>query len=171
VKITHLILLSISIASFAYAGNPLKTINKTSEKRINIESEVKAFYCQLTDNDPEIKNQIELLTDKTREEHGGIYHEFPLAIVKWFPSKEQWDVSKGSEIVAHYLVIQPIGYGRSKHAGVDSVLITEFEVDYNSVTALDENKPTKEEKLISNTLTITFLGFRDPSLTALPPKK
>jgi hypothetical protein len=167
-------LLFFCVMAPCIAADAPKQVTKSSKKKqLDAEAEVKAFYLQLTTADAEIKKQIEALTAKTQEDAGGLYHVFDPHVVEWFPSESSWDVGTGlSNSTGRYLVIQPIGYGRGKHAGNDMALVAEFEVESETVsTKIDPKHEERAAHFLSCTLTITFLGFRDPTLTpAAKPK-
>ena len=139
---------------------PLPQTTRTSNKSINVESAIKWFYNELVYSPGRVQSQAEALTAQSRENNGGIYKAFEPQVIDWFPTETEWDaVRDTSTMQGRFLVVQPVGYGRSKHAGYDTALVAEFEAIY--VTA--PNKPNK--------LTITFLGFRDPNLLAAPKSK
>ncbi len=166
-----LITILICFTALAHADDKPKEISKASTKRLDVEAEVKNFYLQLTETDPETRKQVEALTARAREDYGSIYYASPPKVAEWFPTESNWDARRGSDMTGRFLVIQPIGYGRSKHAGSDTALIAEFEAVYESVTKLDPKHPDGAVILVSNKLTITFLGFRDPDLTAIAKPK
>lgn len=164
-----LITLLLCVVTFAQAADELKEISKASKKPFDVEAEVEAFYVLLTDTDPKIREQVEVLTTKARADYGGIYHAFAPKVIEWIPSESNWDVMKGSDMTGQYLVIQRIGYGRGKHAGADMALVAEFSVVYESVTKPDPKHPDEPGVFDSNKITITFRGFREPELS--PTKK
>ena len=166
-----LITLLLCVTALAHAADKPKQISKASKKRLDVEAEVKAFYAQLTDTDSETRKQVDALTAKAREDYGGIYYASPPKVVEWFPTESNWDAMRGSDMTGRFLVIQPIGYGRSKHAGSDTALVAEFEAVYESVSKPDPKHPDEAGTLVSNKLTITFLGFRDPDLKTIKKPK
>ena len=172
-KTTLLTLVLAGFATAAFATDAPKQTTKTSHKPLDIGTEVKAFYVQLTKSDPDIQKQVEVLTAKTRDAEAGLYFPFEPRAVEWFPNERSWDVWKGtSDISGRFLVIQLIGYGRSKYAGYNTALVAEFSIEYESTSSkLDPKHEDRKPRLISNELKITFLGFRSPDLRpALKPK-
>jgi len=151
------------------ANGAVAQITKTSTKEFDIPKEIKAFYSSLLDGNAEVKHQFEAATQASREDNGGTFHVFEPQVIDWFPSEDHWNVSKGFDCDDHYLVIQPIGLGRGRAETHDNAIVSEFEVIEAGKTKYDESDEAagRDPTLISNTITIKFLGFRSFTLTPL----
>ncbi len=142
-----------------------KQVTKSSRKSFKVKDEIKEFYLHLLDGDAAVKKDFESLTASSRETNGGIFSVSDPQIVEWFPSENNWDVSKGFDSDERYLVVQPVGYGRGKHAGNDSAVVSEFEVVCEGKMKPNAKDPDRgDPQIISNKITITFLGFRTLAL-------
>ena len=154
----------------AHGNDPL-TVTKTSKKIYNLKSEVKNFYDDLLSKNTDVKRQFNLLAAESRDGNGGDFQVFDPQIVEWFPTESHWDASTGFDSDEHYLVVQAIGFGGGRREGHDNLVISEFEVIHKGTTKYDDSyeKAGKDPALISNTVTIKFLGFRSPRLAAVKP--
>ena len=173
-KATITYILVFSMTAFCVAADIPKRITKSSKKKpLDVKAEIKAFYLQLTISDDKTQKQVESLTAKAQGDYGGIYHAYEPQVIEWFPRESNWDAWQGSsDMTGRFLVIQPVGYGRSKHAGYDTALIAEFEaVSETTSTKLDPKHEDHEARFLSSKLTITFLGFRDPDLSPTAKSK
>jgi hypothetical protein len=165
----------LAIAALGVAADAPKQVTKSSSKQLNVKAEIKAFYLHLVALDPNIRKQVEVLTEKTQEANGGTYLGLgPNAqVVEWFPMESYWDVRTGlSEMTARFLVIQPVGGGGHHREGYDMALVAEFEaVSKATSTKIDPKHEDREPRVLSDELTITFLGFRDPQLSPVVQPK
>ena len=169
-KTTLFLLLSILIPHFATAADPGRQMTKTSTtKEFDPPKEIKAFYLRLLEKDPKVKKQFESLTSDSTEANGGIARNFDPQVVEWFPSESHWGAASGFDLDEVYLVLQPVGFGRGRATGRDTVIASLFHVIITGKTKYDDAaegagvSPT----LITNKITITFLGFQDIELKAL----
>jgi hypothetical protein len=171
-KTTITSIIILSIAALGVAANAPKQVTKSSKKKLNVESEIKAFYLQLTDSDPDIRKQVESLVEKSVD---GFYLRFPsdAQVVKWFPMESDWNVYTGlSESTARFLVIQPVTQGGHHHDSYEMALVAEFEaVSKTTTTKIGPKQEDREPRILSNELTITFLGFRDPEISPVAQPK
>ena len=103
-----------------------------------------------------------------REDYGPHFLASDPQVVEWFPSEDYWNAPFEFQTNASYLVIQPIGYGRSRHAGSDRVIVSEFNVTDSGNVIPRENL---NDERMSTTMTITFLGFRQLQLGSIEPTK
>jgi len=155
--------LIIFLTHFAAAGDPaLETTKVSTKKTFEPAKEVKAFYQHLVDSDAKVKEQFEKLTEHSRDENGGIFHAYDPQVVRWFPTEGHWNVSTGFDSDEYYLVLQPVGFGRGRAAGNDNVIASLFHVLHTGTTKYDEaaERAGAEPTLVSNKITITFLGFQ-----------
>jgi hypothetical protein len=155
-------------------GSPRKIINLSSRKYLdesNAASEIEAFYLQLLESDENTKIQFEYLTKKVSDEYGGIFHTYDPQVIEWFPSENSWNAPEEFDWNGNYLVIQPIGYGRGRRSGYETVIVSEFNV-VDSGKAIQENSGTNPtDERMSTTMTITFLGFRNFQISPFNNKK
>ena len=155
-------------------GQPHKDINLSTRtydgNSWDIANEIKAFYLQLLESNENIKSQYDSLTQRSRDENGGIFHTFEPQVVEWIPSEQSWNAMEEFKSVGNYLVIQPIGYGRSRRAGYDAVIISEFSVN-DSGTVIEESRKDLGRDPMSTTTKITFLGFRNLQISPANQKK
>ena len=155
-------------------GHPHKVIKlstRTYDDESNAANEIKAFYLHLLESDKNIKQQFESLTKKWRDEHGGIFHAYDPQVIDWFPSEESWNAPEEFKTDGNYLVIQPIGYGRGRHAGYETVIVSEFNVIDSGKAIQDNSRKSPEDERISTTMTISFLGFRNFQISPINHKK
>lgn len=161
----------IGFASANLAADTPKQITKTSRKLFDIKAEVKEFYLRLLKSDSEVQQQVKSLTAEIEEKSGGVHphHRSPPYVLQWIPVEENWNVHTGiGETTARYLVIQTMGYARSRYSEDTVALIAEFEVIEKSTSTKPVPKhETDTPKILSDSITIKFLGLRDPNLVPL----
>jgi hypothetical protein len=131
---------------------------------------VKEFYLRLLKNDSEVQQHVKSLTGEDMPE-GHPHHRSPPIVFKWIPVEENWNVGTGiGETTARYLVIQTFGYSRSRSSEDSNALIAEFEViEKSTSTKPDPKRETATPRILSDNITIKFLGLRDPNLAPLAP--
>jgi hypothetical protein len=158
----------IGFASATLEADPPKQITKTSRKLFDIKAEVKEFYLRLLKSDSEVQKQVKSLT---AGDGGDVHplHSSPPYVLRWIPVEENWNVGTGiGETTARYLVIQTMGYARSRYSEDTTALIAEFEVIEKSTSTKPVPKhETDTPKILSDSITIKFLGLRDPNLVPL----
>lgn len=155
-------------------GRPHKVIKlstRTYGDESNSVKEIKAFYLHLLESDQNIKQQFESLTEQLRDEYGGIFHVYEPQVIDWFPNEQTWNAPEEFKTEGNYLVIQPIGYGRGRRAGYETVIISEFHVNDSGQSIPENSKKDTNDDRMSTTMTITFLGFRKLQLLPLDPSK
>jgi hypothetical protein len=156
------------------AVNPRKVI-KLSTRTYNDESnagkEIKAYYLHLLESDVNIKKQYESLTMKVSDEYGGIFHTYDPQVIEWFPSENSWNAPEVFDWNGNYLVIQPIGYGRGRRSGYETVIVSEFNVIDSGKAIQEDSGANPANERMSTTMTITFLGFRNFQIGPINNKK
>jgi hypothetical protein len=169
-RTTLIRLLFVFCCHFSYGADTEQESTKSSSKKeFDAPKEIKSFYGHLLDKDTRVKKQFEVLTSRSREDAGGTFHVFDPQVIEWFPAESHWNVSTGFDSDKVYLVIQLIGFGRGRADGDDNAVISLFRVQHTGTTTYDEatERAGASPKLITNTITITFLGFQNLKLTAL----
>jgi hypothetical protein len=149
----------------------IKLSTRTYGDESNSVKEIKAFYLHLLETDENIKQQFEALTKELRDEYGGIFHAYDPQVIDWFPSEQSWNAPEEFKTDGNYLVIQPIGYGRGRRAGYETMIISEFHVIDCGKTIPENSIKDPNDERMSTTMKITFLGFRKLQLRPIEPSK
>jgi hypothetical protein len=173
-KLTPIILAGILTFQFAYAADQSREITKVSTKeRFDIPQEVIAFYRHLLDTNARVKRQFESLSARVREDNGTDFFAFDPHVVEWFPGESHWNVSTGFDSDERYLVLQPIGFGHARGSHTDSAIVSLFRVRTEGTTTYDDaaERAGAPPTLVSNKITITFLGFQNLKLTDFNPSR
>jgi hypothetical protein len=184
-------LLFCSLA-WSKAGEPRPQRIKSSAVLFKIEDEVKDFYLHLVDTDQSVQKTIASLIVKagdssddvlesstptrgpseTRDwfapETNNHYHTSQPRVVAWFPGEADGDVEKFND-EQKYLVIAAVRKSHHHGGSVYGALVAEFRAVHTGTTKL--NKAETEVQVISNKLTLTFLGFRQFQLNPIQPRK
>jgi hypothetical protein len=130
-------------------ANP-KQITKSPDGDPDVPTELLAYYARLLKDDADVKGQVARLTARSRVKAGGLFKQWDEPrVVEWLPFSETRS-SEGETLDGHYLIIQLAGRWRTKDSDADTALVSEFQVNYDG-----------------SKLTMTFLGFRKLTLTAL----
>jgi hypothetical protein len=166
-KRTLLILLLTASLGFA-APPPIQTTKSSDKKRFDAPPEIKAFYLKLLESDATIKQQFDALAKQSKLYGDVHFGPGEPQVVEWYPHRDQWSAGEGFHYDQHFLVVQPLKFGRPKWLESNSAVVSEFRVLHNGTTRIDPKDPDQKEHLLSNKITIQFLGFR---LFALSPSK
>jgi hypothetical protein len=167
-KRTFLVFLLSASIGFA-APPPIQTTKSSDKQRFDAPAEIKAFYLKLLESDGTIKRQFDALAKQAK-----LYGDVHFApgkpqVVDWYPRRDQWNAGKDFHYDLHFLVIQPLEFGRPKWLESDSAVVSEFHVLHEGTTQIDPKDLNEKEQLLSNKITIQFLGFRTFALS--PTKK
>jgi len=168
-KVFFQILITISLCHTGRCADESLQTTKTAQAEFDVKEEVKVFYAALLASNASVKAQFESATQTTRDEYGETFAAFDPEVVPWYPADDHWNVSKGSESDGHYLLIQPVGSTGGKAQSYTSAVVSEFEVTHTEKYEYDDSydKAGRDPKLILNTITIRFLGFRKFAPTPL----
>jgi hypothetical protein len=166
-KRTFLILLLAGSIGFA-APPPIQTTKSSDKKRFDASAEIKAFYLKLIESDATIKRQLDALAKQSKLYSDVHFSPGEPRVVEWYPHRDQWSAGEDFHYDQHFLVIQPLEFGRPKWLESDSAVVSEFRALHDGTTRIDPKDP-ENEHLISNKITVQFLGFRTFTLT--PTKK
>jgi hypothetical protein len=174
VKTALILFLTVFLCHFGHCADTSREVTKVStKKRFDVSEEVKAFYRHLLESNARVKGQYESLTARIREENGTDFFAFDPQVMEGFPSESHWRVQTGFDSDERYLVIQPIGFGHARGSHNDGAIVSLFRVRTEGTTTYDDALAAAgaEPKLISNKITITFLGFQNFKVTDLKPAK
>jgi len=163
-KQTFLILLLAGSIGFA-APPPIQTTKSSDKKRFDVPNEVKAFYLKLLESDATIKRQFDAFAKQSKLYGDVHFGPGEPQVVDWYPHRDQWSAGEDFHYDQHFLVIHPLEFGRSKWLESDSAVVSEFRVLHEGTTQIDPKDPNEKEQLLSNKITVQFLGFRTFTLT------
>jgi len=151
---------------------PLQIKKSSHTKRFDAAEEVRAYYLNLLKNNLKIKQQFNSLAGQSPfwgDVHSGTGEP---QVIAWYPWNDEWDADKGFyHDDEHYLIVQPINFGRAKEFGQDFAVVSEFRVMVDGRTFIDPKDPDEKSHFVSNKITIQFLGFRDLTLKPTPAIK
>lgn len=162
------LLLFLLAVSSSLAAPPIQTTQSSDKKRFDAPTEVKAYYLKLLGSDTTIKRQFDALARQSKLYEDVHFGPGEPQVVEWYPRREQWSAGEDFHFDEHFLVVHPLEFGRPKWLESDSAVVAEFRVLHEGTTRLDP-KDNEKEQLISNKITVQFLGFR--SFTLSPTKK
>ena len=152
------------VAAASFAGDPLLQITKCSNSReFEPSSEVKAFYLKLVADNAEVKRQFEKIAKRSPNYSPEEPHCGPAEpqVVEWFPRTDQWRAPEYFNYDERYLVIQPLEFGSHGWSEYLGAVVSEFRVLHKGKTKPDPKNPEGKTKIVSDVITIQFLGFQD----------
>ncbi len=141
----------------------IHSVSRSFDAEPKTAEQIKAFYLDLIESNASIRSQFDSLTEETSNECGGIFHISDPNVIEWFPTEDGWNYGEKFENDDHYLVIQPIGFGRGRRAGNAAAVVSEFHVTVNGKKMSDKSN----DERMAVTTTITFLGFRNLQLKTI----
>ncbi|HEX8312551.1 MAG TPA: hypothetical protein VF614_14610 [Chthoniobacteraceae bacterium] len=148
-------LTALCVFADASAADVPTRVTKTTQHQLHIERELLDFFDQLREQDPKQQRQLWAAVEPLK------IPERELDIVRvptvnlWYPSRQTFGAVGGIlSADSTYLLILPVGStrGQTKESVTGSV-IAEFHVAYKA-----QRNPSGG--MTSNTLTMTFRGFR-----------
>jgi len=155
--------LALYLSLFANAmcanSQPIQT-TKSANKAFNAATEVKTFYLKLLDSDSGFIKEFEAQAKNSSlwgDVHSGTAEP---QIVAWYPRQDEWN-DEGFSQDQHFLVIQPIEFGRQRWLEYDFAVVSEFRVLREGKSRVDPKDRHAIPKFVSNKITIQFLGFRE----------
>ena len=155
------ILFAVAISATPFVANAgsEKQITNTSSERISIERALLAFYDDLRENDHAIREEFSRFTAALRKRLGNKFDPTRVPFIfQWFPSRQHFIAGASlSSSDSTYLLLLPIGTLDESSDSVAAVLAWDFHVAYTARYAEKSVPP----RLLTNTLTITFRGFRE----------
>jgi hypothetical protein len=187
-KIVVFVTLLFCSLAWSIAGEPPPQRTKSSAVPFKIEDEVKDFYLHLVDTNPSVQKTMASLILKacdssddvlessvpakgpseTRDwfapETNNHYATSQPRVVAWFPGEFNGDVKKFNDEQS-YLVIVAVSQSYHRGGTVNGALVAEFRAVHTGTTKL--NKAETEVQVISNKITLTFLGFRQFKLNPI----
>ena len=159
---------SISIA----APPPIQTTKSSDKEEFDARAEVKAFYLKLLESDATIKRQFDALAKKSKLYGDVHFGPGEPQVIDWYPRRDKSGVGEDFHYDQHYLVIQPLEFGRPKWLESDSAVVSEFRVLHDGTERMDPKDPRgRDPQLVSNKITIQFLGFRTFTLSQAKESK
>ena len=164
------LLFLLGAASLSFAADKPIARHKTSKKeRFEPKAEVAAFYHDLLEQNLTVKRQFDRLASK--DESFGDVHFGPgdPQVVEWYPKASSWNAGADFNDDARFLVIQPLTFGRPRQYDYTLVVVSEFQVVHTGKTHYEHPERDADQKLDTNEITITFLGFRNFKLTPVKP--
>jgi hypothetical protein len=150
--------------AFVAKASTQKQVTNTSSEPIHIERALLAFCDDLREKDQATREEFSQFTAGLRKRLGDKFDPTRVpSVVQWFPSRQQF-IAGGSlsSSDSTYLLLLPIGTMDDSSDSVAAVIAWDFHVVYTARYAEKSVPP----RLLSNTLTITFRGFRE--ITAAP---
>jgi hypothetical protein len=158
-KQTFLFLLLATSIGFA-APPPIQTTKSSDKKRFDAAAEVKAFYLKLLEDNPVVKRQFDALAKKSELYGDAHFGPGEPQVVEWYPHRDQWRAGEDFHYDQHFLVVQSLEFERPKWLSSSSAVVSEFRVIHDGKTQFDPKDPDEKELLVTNMITIEFLGFR-----------
>jgi hypothetical protein len=130
-----------------------RQFTKSSREELHIERELLDFFDRLRESDPEGKRSFaEALRPVSVPSKMQLDTVRIPKVVLWYPSNQKIASGGVQSADSTYLLILPVGGTRETEEQVSACLIGEFHVLYQS--------ERRESALWTNSLTITFRGFR-----------
>jgi hypothetical protein len=166
-KLLPAILSILWLCGPAQAGN-IEVTKESSTRKFDPAKEVQAFYQDLLEKNPEVKQQVATRLKSIKDydpddAHCGMGDPQTL---EWMPARDTWDVESGFQSSGHFLVIQPVEFARAKWRERLGTLVAEFSFTCDGKTKMDDDTPDGEQpSLIGNKISIQFLGFRSLQLS------
>ena len=163
--------LLLSLCTNAVAAAPAVSphVARSSSKPLKIETELIAFWDDLREHDPGFQKQFDQLTRWQQTKYGAMFDASGSRIpqvVPWWPCKSVLGISFLLNEEGTYLVVFPTGKGGEMTEELDGGVVAQFHVRYHATSKL--GPPTEgsviREELVTNTLELTFEGFRLPIL-------
>jgi len=158
------LVLSSASAVTLLAEDALPSVHKSSTSKLykpNVE--VLSYYSDLMEHNSNVKQQFDALAKKLVP-HFGQVHSCPgdPTAVEWFPRDGSSFITEDIDVDTRYLVIHPLEFIRVGHLDYEGMVVSEFRVQHKGTI---KNPAQTTEKVESNEITITFLGFRQFALT------
>lgn len=156
--------LSSASALTLLAEDALPPVHKSSKSKLyEPEEEVLSYYSDLMEHNSSVKRQFDALAKKAVP-HFGQVHSGPgdPTAVEWFPRHGSSFIAEDINVDTRYLVIHPLEFIRVGHVDYEGMVVSEFRVQHKGTI---KNPAQTTEKVESNEITITFLGFRPFGLT------
>lgn len=132
--------------------------------RFDVPTEIKEYYRKLLESNATVKKQFDAIARQSELYDSGGFGPGEPQVIEWHPHQQEWDVS-GFRHDQHFLMIQPLQFGRSKWLESGLSAVSEFHVVHEGKTRVDPKDPKGDVMLISNKITLQFLGFRTLTLT------
>jgi len=154
-----LLLLSSASALTLLAEDALPPVHKSSTSKLyEPEEEVLSYYSDLMEHNSNVRRQFDALAKKAVP-HFGQIHSGPgdPTAVEWFPRHGSSFITEDIDVDTRYLVFHPLQFIRVGHVDYEGMVVAEFRVQHKGTI---KNPAQATEKVESNEITITFLGFR-----------
>ena len=145
-------LIAASLAPSVFAAD-WRQFTKSSREELHIERELLDFFDRLRESDQEGRRILaEALRPVTVPAKMQLDTVRIPQVALWYPSHQKIGSGGVQSADSTYLVILPVGGTRETEEEVSACLIGEFHVVYQS--------ERRQSALLTNSLTITFRGFR-----------
>ena len=157
-----LILLLCAVQVASGADNPLQRHKKSKAKEFDLQKEVAAFYLDLIEHNPTVRRQFQKIRSGEPNYQQPHYGTDDPQVVEWFPRRGSGGIGEGFDTDTRFLVIHPLSFRRMRQNDYYMAVVSEFRVVQSSKA---HELPNREEKVDSDEVTITFMGFRNFKLT------
>lgn len=165
-KLIRPFILVLSVAQLSLgADSSLQRHKESKNKRFDQKNEVAAFYLYLLTHNPTVQRQLDSLTRKAPSYGDVHFGTDDPQVVEWFPRTGSWSAGENFSEDARFLVIQPLSFTRPRQHDYELAVVSEFHVVHTGKVHFEPPDQEVNEKLDSNEITITFLGFRNFKLT------
>ena len=148
-------LTALCVFASSSPGDVPTQVTKTSHDQLHIERELLDFFDQLREQDPNQQRKLRAVIAPLKIPERELDIVRAPTVTLWYPSRSE--LATAGRIVSAdstYLLILPVGSSRD-HAeeSVAGCVLADFHVSYKA-------QRKSSGALISNTLTMTFRGFR-----------
>jgi hypothetical protein len=145
-------LIAVWFVSSLFAAD-WRQFTKSSREELHIERELLDFFDRLRESDPEGKRSFaEALRPVSVPAKMQLDTVRVPQVALWYPSHQKIGSGGVQRADSTYLLILPVGGTRETEEEVSACLIGEFHVVYQS--------ERRQSALLTNSLNITFRGFR-----------
>jgi len=145
-----------------------RTQKSSTSQRFDPATEVKAYYAALLSENATVKQQFDSLAKQSALYGDVHFGPGEPQVVTWYPVTNQFTAGANFHYDERFLVVHPLTFGRPTWHESDAAVISEFRVIHKGKTRVDNNDPEKNPQLVTNTITIEFLGFRRFQLAPIP---
>ena len=167
-KIRALYLIALCALPWPASGTVHREFTKTSAEELSIERGLLDFFDRLREQDAEARREFRATMAPLQIPNGRLDSVRIPTVVLWYPSTQRFTPAGLMSADSTYLLMLPVGSTTEAEESVSACVIAEFHVVYKAKRRIQANPPAAGT-LISNTLTISFRGFR-LSRSQLGPK-
>ena len=154
-RFVALSLIASCLCAYTWPADVPTQVTKTSREQLHIERELLDFFDQLREQDPKQQRKLRAVIAPLKIPERELDIVRVPTVTLWYPSRSQLTATHGLVSAdSTYLLILPVGSTRD-HAeeSITGCVLAEFHVSYRA-------QRKSSGALTSNTLTMTFRGFR-----------